>query len=174
MKTLCIGLLMGLFIPCITGCSSTVNYAEASKVIDLVEHDNYTFVATKAYPMDQATMNILGSLRPTGSGWGILNLDYVYGFSLEHTLIKVDLPYFGRAFSPTIDPSKNSVKFKSKNISILKKKNKNRYSVTLQIHDVQNIQTMYLDIFNNGKARLSINFTDRQPISYDGYIDKGL
>ncbi|OPC04363.1 hypothetical protein BAS10_14900 [Elizabethkingia meningoseptica] len=157
----------------IVSCASSgkpTDMAKANEVAALVNQDNYTFMATRAYPMDQTTLNVMSAMRPAGGAFRLLDLSYGYGFKLQPNELNVDLPYFGRVFTPSFDTSKNGLKFNSKNFNITKKQDKKKVSYTIRVNDVQGVQALYMDVYNNGKAFLSVNANDRQPISYDGYI----
>jgi hypothetical protein len=42
--------------------------AKSEEVAKLVNQDSYTFIATRAYPMDQSTINnVMSVMRPAGA-----------------------------------------------------------------------------------------------------------
>ena len=74
-------------------------------------------------------------------------------------------------FSPNFDREKNSYRFTSKDFTVSKTAGKKGSSVySFQIKDQPNIRKMFLEVFANGKSYLSMDSSDRQAISYDGYL----
>lgn len=173
-KQVYIYLLAALTVTSVISCAASnkpTDIAKSEEVAKLVNQDSYTFIATRAYPMDQSTINnVMSAMRPAGAAATLFDLSYGYGFKIQPDELSVDLPYFGRIFTPSMDPSRNGLKFSSKKFTIAKKESKKKISYTINVNDVQNIQTLYIDVYNNGRAFLSVNANDRQPISYDGYI----
>ncbi len=49
---------------------------------------------------------------------------------------------------------------------------KRTWTVKIQPKDVNTVEEMYIEIFKNGKAFVSMKSNDRQPITYDGYVSK--
>jgi hypothetical protein len=108
---------------------------------------------------------------PGGSSSRMLNLDSGYTVEIRKDKLDVTLPYFGRMYTSNMDHSKNSYRFTSKDFTVNKKRGKKGSSVfTIVTNDQQNIRTITMEVFLNGKAYVSIDSNDRQPISYDGYI----
>jgi hypothetical protein len=96
--------------------------------------------------------------------------------SLKYLLEKeldVTLPYFGRMFNPSYDTSKNSYRFTSKDFTLSKILNKKGNLVyTISPKDVDHVRVIYIEVYKNGSAYVSIDSNDRQPISYNGYLMK--
>lgn len=159
---------IGLFLA-IASCTSQKSIPSA-KVASLLENGEFTFMAERANPTNFDVINVMNSLPNAGSS-RILNLDYGYIVQVTKDELKVTLPYFGRMFSPTFDREKNSYRFTSKDFTVNKTPGKKGSSVySLQIKDQPNIRKMFLEVFANGKSYLSIDSSDRQAISYDGYL----
>ncbi len=53
------------------------------------------------------------------------------------------------------------------------KQNSKGWAVTIKPKDASDVQQLYLDIFDNGRATLQVISTNRQNISFDGYIEEG-
>lgn len=84
------------------------------------------------------------------------------------------LPYFGRAYTAPIDPSDGGIKFTSAEFNyILEKRKKQRWDLTITPKDARDVQVLYFTIFENGRASLRVNSTNRQGISFNGYVVKG-
>jgi hypothetical protein len=103
----------------------------------------------------------------------MLDLDYGYSVVIKEKELDVNLPYFGRLFNPSYDTSKNSYNFNSKDFTVSKLQNKKgNWVFTVSPKDLSNVRVIYIEIFKNGGAYVSIDSNDRQAISYDGYIMK--
>lgn len=163
-------LLFGLcLLFTIASCTSQKSIPSA-KVASLLENGEFTFMAERANPTNFDVINVMNSL-PNGASSRILNLDYGYTVKVTKEEVKVVLPYFGRMFTPSFDQEKNSYRFTSNNFTLNKTAGKKGSSVySFQIKDQPNIRKMFLEVFPNGKSYLSIDSSDRQAISYDGYL----
>lgn len=129
---------------------------DAVKVKNMVESQNYVFKARMVIPQT-------GSSR---------QLSDEYDLTISKDSIISYLPFFGRAYQPTLDPSKSGIKFTSTSFEYSKeviKKNKG-WQITIIPKDVTDVQKMYLTIYNNGNANLDVINTNRQGISFSGYI----
>ena len=161
-----------LFLLLLVQSCSTQNGMDPKSVEEILSTDQFTFMATRANPTNNDVMNVINSL-PNSSPSRMLNLDYGYDVVIKEKEITVTLPYFGRLYNPSYDSSKNSYRFTSKDFSINKKQNKKgNWVYTISPKDQNNIKVIYLEIFKNGAAFVSIDSSDRQAISYDGYIMK--
>lgn len=84
------------------------------------------------------------------------------------------LPYFGRAYSAPINPTEGGIKFTSADFEyLMDKKKKRSYEIVIKPKDAQDVQALYLTVFDNNKASLRINSTNRESISFNGYIMPG-
>ena len=161
-----------LFLLLLVQSCSTQNGMDPKSVEEILSTHQFTFMATRANPTNNDVMNVINSL-PNSSPSRMLNLDYGYDVVIKEKEITVTLPYFGRMYSPSYDSSKNSYRFTSKDFSISKKQNKKgNWVYTINPKDAESVKTLYLEVYKNGNAYLSIDSNDRQPISYDGYIMK--
>lgn len=81
------------------------------------------------------------------------------------------LPYFGRAFAAPIGSSETGIKFTSTNfIYTTTNRKKGGWDVTIKPRDVQEVQQLFLTIFPDGSGSLQVTSTNRDPISFSGYI----
>jgi hypothetical protein len=139
--------------------SSVVLIAQDSKetvaLKDLVASRRYIFNAESVLPLN-------GRLRLLNSGERVeLNGD---------TLI-TDLPYFGRAYSASIDASQGGFHFTSTDFEYtIKDKKKGGWSILLKPKDSRNVQQLILDISSTGMASLQVVSNNRQAISFNGHI----
>lgn len=107
--------------------------------------------------------------RPT-SGKSI-NLTSIYSLEVANDSIISFLPYFGRAYSPIIDPSEGGIKFTSTNFEYKKVEKKNSWYITIRPKDQRRSLDLYLNVYSNGTADLRVQEFNRQPISFYGEID---
>ena len=140
--------------------------------IKLVEAKNLVFSATTAYPLASADINAILSKMPGAQSGSAIQLDGSrYQLKIEKESIDSDLPYYGRAYNASRDPNDAGIKFKSKDFSyVTEKKKKGNYVITIKPKDAREIQSMTLNVTLNGYATLSVNSTNRQPITFYGYI----
>ncbi|WHF50625.1 DUF4251 domain-containing protein [Chryseobacterium gotjawalense] len=148
-------------------CSSQNNTSSAN-INSLLQSNEFTFVAERASPNNAEVINILNSLP---NGLRMLNLDPGYTIEIRKGELNVTLPYFGRMYTPNLDPSKNSYRFSSKDFTVNRKDGKKGSVIfTIIANDQQNKATITMQVFQNGKSYVFMDSNDRQPISYDGYI----
>lgn len=152
-------------------CTSQT-YVDEKSLDQFINSNELTFMAKRANPTNFDVINVMNSI-PNNNSARMLNLDYGYSVVLKDKELTVNLPYFGRLFNPSYDTSKNSYNFTSKDFTISKVQNKKgNWVYTISPKDQNNIKVIYLEIFKNGAAFVSIDSSDRQAISYDGYIMK--
>ena len=150
-------------------CSSQAGLPQ-EEVTKLLAQKKFTFVAERANPLDGTVNNIISSM-PGAVGTRILNLDSGYEMVVNEDNIVVNLPYFGRSYNPQYGSRNTGFDFTSKDFVYSSEEGrKNTKELTFNIKDQSNFKEFYLVVQPNGKATLSINSNDRQPISYFGYI----
>ncbi|WP_284460519.1 DUF4251 domain-containing protein [Chryseobacterium sp.] len=139
----------------------------------LVDSQEFTFYAQRANPTNYDVINVMNSM-PNSTATRVLNLNGDYTIDLSKNKMVVVLPYFGRAFSPNYgNPDQNSYRFTSKDFTVKKSQTKKgKWVLKIRPNDVSNVSDINIEIFKNGKAFVSIGSSDRQPITYDGYIGK--
>ena len=132
--------------------------AKANEVKQLVNNKEFVFVAQYANPM----------------GGGHRYLNYDYDLKVKKDSLVAYLPYFGRVtFDPPVYPTQDGVIFTSTNFGYGVKSNKNgSWDVLLTPQDVKYDRQLRLTVQQNGSATLSVNIINRDPINFDGYIEK--
>jgi Domain of unknown function (DUF4251) len=135
---------------------------KAAEVKKMVDDVNYVFEATYVYPM-------------RGSG---RQLTSDYDFKVLKDTISAWLPYFGRAYLAPNDPTKGGIQFKSTNFNYSAKAGKKGgWEIVIKPKDTNmlemtDVQQVRLNISSNGYASLQVISTNRDPISFDGYIQE--
>ncbi len=120
----------------------------------LVNSQNYVFEAQWVSPMG-ARARALTSL---------------YTLKVTKDTIIADLPYFGKAYSAPIDASQGGIAFTSTKFVYEAKPFKKGWDITIKPADNRETSQMELTIFTNGSATLYVNSTNRQGISFTGFI----
>lgn len=126
---------------------------DAATVKNLVEGKNFVFKAQFMNPQAGRSINLTSD----------------YDVAVSSSKVISYLPYFGRAYSVPIN-SEGGIKFTSTEFDYTTTQKKNKWEVRIKPRDVSEVQDLYLTIFENGRASLRVNNTNRQNISFDGYI----
>lgn len=152
MALLCAGLLT-------MGCSSSKNVAvpTADETRAAILSDTWVFVAETALPQGG---------RPQ-------ILDTRYDVRLGRDTLTSFLPYFGRSFSGAgmMGGNANPMDFKSTRFTVDRQElKKGGWRVTIRPNDVQAVQSMIADLFDNGSASMNVTLTDRTPMTYQGRV----
>ncbi len=165
-------LLSGLFALVLSCSSSNALGVATTDSNELLESGNFSFQAQRANPMNMDVVNIMNTF-PNSSSSRILTLDPGYGVDFSKDSLTVNLPYFGRLYVANPNPTKNDLDFVTKDFTINKSKSNAKKTIwVIDVNQPQNVQQLFLEVYKNGKAYLSLNSRDRQAISYDGYITK--
>ncbi len=95
-----------------------------------------------------------------------------YEMKFEDNRVTAYLPYFGRAHTAPMDPTKLAIELTDQEVDVKAKKDpKKGYSLTFSTKTQTNENiTFYLKITYSGMATLSINSSTREPISYLGNL----
>lgn len=86
------------------------------------------------------------------------------------------LPYFGRAYVAPTNPLEGGIKFTSTKFAYTKTKNKKGgWSILIKpkdknISDMRDVNSLQLNISEDGYASLQVMSTNREQISFDGVI----
>ncbi|WP_162946251.1 DUF4251 domain-containing protein [Chitinophaga barathri] len=139
-------------------CTTSQQAAQSGsgKTKQLIEDQNYVFQVQTVLPMSGRTRQV------SGDGWDVtVSKDTVNSF----------LPYFGRAYSAPMDPSKGGIQFISQQFDYdVQPGNKGGWNITIKPKDVQDVQQLMLSVSEDGYANLQVTSTNRQPISFNGIV----
>lgn len=164
-------MIFGVMALTLSSCTSQT-YLDATTLNKVLQNEEFTFMAEKALPTSYDAMRVANSL-PNYNSARMTELDYGYSLILHKDELESVLPYFGRMYNAPFDSDKNSFRFTSKTFTIQKTDGRKKSKVLVIIpDDVQHIRRMILEVQPNGRAYLSVEANDRQPISYDGYLMK--
>lgn len=125
------------------------------EVKDLVEEQNYYFLAQTALP----------------SGIHSIPLSYGYNLKVSKDSITAYLPYFGRAYSAPIGMDEGGIHFTSTIFDYDRKEDKKGWKIDIKILDKsQNGYQLFLEISESGSASLLVSDNNRQAISFMGVL----
>ena len=143
-----------------SGCLLTVNAQKKNPedIKRIVESRNYIFKAQRANPLGGSMSRDLSSSY--------------YDLTVGRDTVISFLPYFGRAYSAPVNPSEGGIKFTSTKFDYQQSNNGKRWTITIKPKDASDVQQLYLDIFDNGFATLQVISTNRQSISFNGYVEE--
>lgn len=128
---------------------------KTAEVKGMVDAQEYVFKAQTVIPMSGRTRQITSD----------------YDLKVTKEEVVAYLPYFGRAYSAPIDPSKGGIQFTSKDFEYTATpRKKGGWEVLIRPKDARDVQQLTLTISENGYGSLQVISTNRQPISFSGYI----
>lgn len=164
--TVCTFLLFSLLnIPGIAMAQTTraqKKQAKTDSVKKMVNSQSYVFMAQFANPL----------------GWRTITLNYDYDLVISKDSIDSYLPYYGRAYVAPInpnDPSETGIQFKTKTFDYKNDPSKKGgWAITIVPHNVKETRKFILDISESGYATLNVTSSNRQSISFNGYITENL
>jgi hypothetical protein len=123
----------------------------------LIDNKTFLFSAQSASPMRART----------------IHLSPGYTLKVSPDTVVSDLPFYGRTYSATMNPSDAGIKFTATEFTYtVKARKKNGWDVSIKAKDgVRTIQ-IFFTITGKGSASARVLASDRESISYDGYIQK--
>lgn len=140
----------------------------------VINAQNFIFNATSAMPMANMDVNNILSKMPGGNGGGLIQLTgSQYQLTVAKDSVEAYLPYYGRAYTATMNPDDSGIKFKSKDFKYkIGQKKKGAWVITINPKDTKDTQSMTLNVSENGYATLNVNSNNKQSISFNGYISE--
>lgn len=131
--------------------------AKQKEVEALIDSKEFEFVGDRAYPQSGRSIDLT------------TNPNY---FRLKNDSIHSEMPFFGRAYSGVAYGSGGGLHFKGpiKNYSV--EKGKKKYIIKADVRDSSDSYSVFLTVFFDGGASLTINSNNRAPINYSGDIEK--
>ncbi|MEN0055859.1 MAG: DUF4251 domain-containing protein [Mucilaginibacter sp.] len=136
--------------------------AHAAEIKSMVEAQDYVFDANYVTPMRGISRS----------------LNSPYDLVISKDTITAFLPYFGQAYQAPYNPTDGGIKFTTTKFSYNSKVGKKGdWTITIKptdrsISNWRDVQTMTLSISTDGYASLQVISTNRDPISFNGTIEK--
>jgi hypothetical protein len=129
--------------------------AKQAAIKNMVEGQNYVFQAQQALPLGGRTRQLTTE----------------YDLKVTKESITSYLPYFGRAYTAPIDPTKGGIQFTSKDFDYtLTPNKKDGWTAVIKPKDNRDVQQMTLNISSEGYTSLQVTSVNRQPISFSGIV----
>lgn len=102
---------------------------------------------------------------------GVRHLSPGYTLKVSGDTVIADLPYFGRVYQPSLS-SDGGIKFTSTKFEYSSTdRKKGGWDIVIKPKDASNVQEVSLTVFEDGSSSLRISCSDRQPITYNGFIE---
>ena len=144
-----------LLLPVISPNIINAQDSKETNIQNLVETQQFVFKAETVSPLRGGTRH--------------LTSDYELKVSKDSLI--ADLPYFGRAYSAPLDPSKGGIQFTSVNFQYKPEmRKKGGWNVSIKPKDASGVQQISFIISSNGSATLQVISANRDAISFDGHI----
>jgi hypothetical protein len=140
-------------------CSSSKKSAElnADDITGMVKDKDFTFIADRVNPLRGRSRQLTSE----------------YDVTIKSDSLVSYLPYFGRAYQAPINPSEGGIHFTSTDFSYEVNANKNNgWDVLIKPKDYREVQQFSFRIFENGSATLQVISTSKDPISFNGRVEK--
>jgi hypothetical protein len=125
------------------------------EVKDLLENRTFVFKATHALPM----------------GGGSIQLDYSFDAEISNDTIYSYLPFFGVAYRVDYGGRESGLNFTSTIQNYKMEKDKKGYQIDFDVKNKMDFLSFTFKISEPGFATLNVISTNRQAISYYGYIE---
>lgn len=127
----------------------------AAQVQNLINNKHYTFEAQTMSPQRGGTRQLTPGYTLKVAGDSLISY----------------LPYFGRAYTAPINPSDAGYDFTSAKFDYkVTAKKKGSYEISIRTKDKVNTTEFVLTVYNDGNAYLQVTSSQRQPISFRGYV----
>jgi Domain of unknown function (DUF4251) len=129
--------------------------AKIARIKNMIDSRSYVFQAQSVMPLGGRTRQLTSD----------------YEVEVNKESIVSYLPYFGKAYSAPIDPTKGGIEFTSKDFDYsATAAKKDGWDILIKPKDVQDVQQLSLSVSSEGYASLHVMSTSRQPISFSGII----
>lgn len=142
-------------------CSSTkhtdvVVSASKEETTQAINNDRWIFVVNQIMPQN-------GRSRTATSRYDVR--------SSKDTL-RVQLPYFGRAYSgAAVMENTSPLDFTSTDFDRTRDEGNNgKWNITIKPKDNREVQSLNFTLYDNGSAQLNVLLTNRSPISFSGSV----
>jgi hypothetical protein len=131
--------------------------AKQKEVEAMVNSKEFEFVAVTAYPQGTRSIDMIS------------NPNYL---RFKKDSIYSEMPFFGRAYSGVGYGGGGGLDFKGLIQDYTVTKKKKEYIIKGKVKDNTDYYNVILTVYFEGNASLSINTSNRSPISYRGSIDE--
>lgn len=130
---------------------------DAAAINRLVNSKNFVFTAQTALP----------------ARGGVRQLTTPYDLKITPDTITSYLPFFGRAYTAPVGANSGGIDFTATRFLYKATKKKKGWNIVIEPKDARGIQKLFLSISSSGSAYLQVISTQREPISFNGYVSEG-
>ena len=147
-----------LFFNCLVAAKLVAQDLDEASTQRILEAKNYIFKAQTVSPQRGQTRNLTSD----------------YDLTVRNDSVIAWLPYMGRSYSPEYGTSEGGIKFNSAKFDYtIEKGKKKKWDISIKPKDVDDVKQVYLTVFDNGEATLQVISTNRDAISFNGFIVEG-
>ncbi|WP_343692512.1 DUF4251 domain-containing protein [Chitinophaga sp.] len=158
MKNIMIAGLLSLAIslPGLTSAQSKGDEKKAA-ITNLINSQSYVFIAQSSMPSGPSPDR---------------QLNGNYDLTVTKDSVISYLPYFGRAYTAPMDPTKGGIQFTSTKFDYkVTEKKKGGWTIVIKPHDTQEANQLILNVSSAGYTTLQVIGVNRQPITFNGVVD---
>ncbi|WP_343675325.1 DUF4251 domain-containing protein [Chitinophaga sp.] len=158
MKNIMIAGLVSLAIslPGFTSAQSKSDEKKAA-IANLINNQSYVFTAQSSIPAGPSPDR---------------QLNGQYDLTVTKDSVISYLPYFGRAYTAPLDPSKGGIQFTSTKFDYkVTEKKKGGWTIVIKPKDTQEASQLILNVSAAGYTSLQVIGNNRQPITFNGVVD---
>jgi hypothetical protein len=150
-------LLLAVLFVFVAGAAKSQD-KDAAATTKMVESKNFVFKAQSASSQRGRTRQLTSE----------------YDLVIKGDSIVSWLPFFGRAFTAPINNTDGGIKFTSTDFSYSSVKGKkDSWEINIKPKDVREVQQLNLSVYANGTASLRVTSTNRDMMSFLGYVKEG-
>lgn len=147
---------LAISLPGLTSAQSKGDEKKAA-ITNLINNQSYVFTAQSSMP-------------PGPSPDRQLNGNYDLTVTKDSVISY--LPYFGRAYTAPMDPTKGGIQFTSTKFDYkVTEKKKGGWTIVIKPKDTQEASQLILNVSTAGYTSLQVIGINRQPIIFNGVID---
>lgn len=122
---------------------------------NLLQSKNFVFKAQYALPATSRSIYLTSQ----------------YDVRIMNDTIISDLPFFGRAYVATMNPSDAGIHFTSTKFEYsVSEKKKGGWKITILPKDTRDVRQMYLTVSSGGNASLQVISNNRQAMNFTGSV----
>lgn len=120
-------------------------------------------IAAKEYVFEAQTA--------TSMSGRVIQLTYGYELKVKKDTVVAYLPYFGRAYTAPLDPTKGGIQFTSAQFTYhVQERKKGGWDISIQPSDGGDVRQLLLSVSESGYGTLQVLSNNRQPISFYGVV----
>lgn len=141
----------------INACGTAKNVQSSANADSLIQAKRFVFVPQSANPTAGRTRQ----------------LNAAFALTVTPDTVQSYLPYFGRSYTAPVGSSRGPMDFTLTQFDfVVQPQAEGRWNISIRPRGNNDIRELQLQVFSNGNALLQAFSNNRQPISYNGYIQQ--